>query len=133
MEIIYGIGIDIVKLSRIEQIIQRWGNKFLQRTFTHREIEYCSSKTFPNQHYGARFAAKEAVFKALGTGWSHGVNWLDVEVCIDPNSGQPSISLSGKCLEILGEPSSFRVLVSLSHDREYAIAQAMILKTTKER
>lgn len=133
METIYGIGIDIVKLSRMEQIIQRWGNKFLRRTFTPQEIEYCSSKTFPGQHYGARFAAKEAVFKALGTGWNHGVNWLDVEVCINPDSGQPSILLSGKCLEILGDPSSFRVLISLSHDKEYAIAQAMILKTTKER
>ena len=133
METIYGIGIDIVKLSRLEQAIQRWGNKFLHRTFTQREIEYCSSKTFPGQHYGARFAAKEAVFKALGTGWSHGVSWLDVEVCIVPDSGQPSILLSGKCLEILGDSSSFRVLISLSHDKEYAIAQAMILKTTEER
>ena len=132
METIYGIGIDIVKLSRMEQVIQRWGNKFLRRTFTQREIEYCSSKTFPGQHYGARFAAKEAVFKALGTGWNHGVNWLDVEVCIDPDSGQPSILLSGKCLEILGDSSSFRVLISLSHDKEYAIAQAMILKNTEK-
>ena len=132
METIYGIGIDIVKLSRMEQVIQRWGNKFLHRTFTQRKIEYCSSKTYPRQHYGARFAAKEAVFKALGTGWNHGVNWLDVEVCIDPDSGQPSILLSGTCLEILGDPSSFRVLISLSHDKEYAIAQAMILKTTEK-
>lgn len=128
METIYGIGIDLVNLSRIEHVIQRWGNKFLRRTFTQREIEYCSSKTFPNQHYGARFAAKEAVFKAIGTGWDHGVSWLDVEVCIRPDSGQPCISLSGKCLEILGDPSSFRVLISLSHDKGYAIAQAMIVK-----
>jgi len=130
METIYGIGIDLVSLSRIEQVIQRWGNKFLRRTFTQQEIDYCSSKTFSNQHYGARFAAKEAVFKALGTGWDHGVSWLDVEVRINPDSGQPSISLSGRCLEILGDPASFRVLISLSHDKEYAIAQAMILKTS---
>ena len=128
METIYGIGIDLVSLSRIEQVIQRWGDKFLRRTFTQQEIDYCSSKTFSNQHYGARFAAKEAVFKAIGTGWDHGVSWLDVEVRINPDSGQPSISLSGKCLEILGDPASFRVLISLSHDKEYAIAQAMIIK-----
>jgi holo-[acyl-carrier protein] synthase len=128
MEKIYGIGIDIVNVSRIAQILQRWGDKFLRRTFTQQEIDYCSSKAFPHQHYGARFAAKEAIFKALGIGWNHGVSWHDVEVCVKPDSGQPYISLSGKCLEILGEPSSFRVLISLSHEKEYAIAQAMIVK-----
>jgi holo-[acyl-carrier protein] synthase len=130
METIHGIGIDIVNIARIDQVIHRWGDKFLCRTFTQREIEYCSSKISPKQHYGARFAAKEAVFKALGTGWNSGVGWLDVEVCINPDSGQPSISLSGKCLKILGELSSFRVLISLSHDKEYAIAQAVIVKTS---
>lgn len=128
METIYGLGIDIVNIARIEQVIQRWGDKFLQRTFTPRERAYCAAKAFPNQHYAVRFAAKEAVFKALGTGWNYGVGWLDVEVRPHPESGQPAITLSGKCLDLLGDPSSFRVLISLSHDKEYAIAQAVIVR-----
>jgi len=130
METIHGIGIDLVNIARIDQVIHRWGDKFLRRTFTPREIAYCAAKTFPRQHYAARFAAKEAVFKALGTGWNHEVGWLDVEVSINPDSGQPSIVLADTCLKILGEPFSLRVLISLSHDKEYAIAQAVILKTS---
>jgi holo-[acyl-carrier protein] synthase len=128
METIYGIGVDIVNIARITQAIQRWGEKFLQRTFTRQEMAYCASKTFPTQHYAVRFAAKEAVFKALGTGWNYGVGWLDIEVLVDPTSGQPMVTLSGKALAILGDPASFRVLISLSHDKEYAIAQAVIVR-----
>lgn len=128
METIHGIGIDIVNLARIEQMIQRWGEKFLHRTFTSDEIAYCSSKAFPNQHYGARFAAKEAVFKALGTGWSQGIGWHDIEVQIDPGSGQPSAVLSEKCLNVLGNPPAYQVFITLSHDKGYAIAQALIVK-----
>jgi len=128
MERIYGIGVDLVNTERIKDVLQRWGEKFLRRTFTLQEIAYCSNQAQPHRHYAARFAAKEAVFKALGTGWAQGVGWLDVEVCANPNTGQPYIVLSGKALEILGDPSSWRVLISLSHDHEYAIAQAIIVK-----
>ena len=128
METIYGIGVDIVNIARIAQAIQRWGEKFLQRTFTPQEMAYCASKTFPNQHYAVRFAAKEAVFKALGTGWNYGVGWLDIEVSVEVTAGQPVVMLSGKALAILGDSASFRVLISLSHDKEYAIAQAVIVK-----
>jgi holo-[acyl-carrier protein] synthase len=128
METIYGIGVDLVNIARINRVIERWGENFLRRTFTPREIAYCTAKASPRQHYAARFAAKEAVFKALGTGWDLGVGWLDVEVANRGEAGPPDIILSGKALEILGAPSSFRVLLSLSHDKDYAVAQAVILK-----
>lgn len=127
MERIYGIGIDLVNVARIDHAIARWGETFLRRTFTSQEIAYCSKKAFPFQHYGARFAAKEAVFKALGTGWAKGVTWLDIEVCVNPDSGEPSAVLSGAAREILEPFAPFRVLLTLSHDKDYAIAQAMIL------
>lgn len=129
MEFVHGIGIDIVNIMRIEDTIQRWNDKFLCRTFTPQEIRYCSSKHSPHPHYAARFAAKEAVFKAIGTGWARGVTWHDVEVYNDPHSGRPSIALAGKCLEIMTQFPAYRVLISLSHDTDYAIAQAMILIT----
>jgi len=127
IETIYGIGIDLVHIARIEQMIQRWGNRFLQRTFTPQEIAYCSAKTSPAQHYSGRFAAKEAVFKALGTGWSQGIGWHDIEVCTDARTGQPSVRLSEKCLAVLGHPAAYRVLLTISHDKEYAIAQAVLV------
>jgi holo-[acyl-carrier protein] synthase len=127
METVHGIGIDIVNIARIEKAIHRWGERFLRRTFTPAEIAYCAAKTVPWQHYSGRFAAKEAVFKALGTGWSRGIGWLDVEICVDPESGQPTAHLSDTCLHVLGCPDSVRVLITMSHDKEYAIAQAMIL------
>jgi len=129
METVHGIGIDIVNIARIEQAVHRWGARFLHRTFTPGEIAYCAAKTVPWQHYSGRFAAKEAVFKALGTGWSQGIGWLDVEICVDQNSGQPTVQLSEACLSMLGHPESVRVLITMSHDKEYAIAQAMILLT----
>lgn len=129
METLYGIGVDIVNIPRIEAMLQRWGVKFLQRAFTEAERRYCDGKTSPAPHYAARFAAKEAVFKALGSGWTGGVTWHDVEVRNHPQTSRPDVVLSGKCLDALAEFSAYRVLISLSHDTDYAIAQAMILAT----
>ncbi|HWP46015.1 MAG TPA: holo-ACP synthase [Candidatus Limnocylindrales bacterium] len=122
---IYGIGIDVVRISRLEEVINRRGKRFLERVFTPREIEYCSSKALKIQHYAVRFAVKEAVFKAFGTGWSRGVTWHDVEVFND-EGGRPQVKLSGKCQELAGELQVKQVLISLSHDGDYAIAQALI-------
>lgn len=129
MESIHGIGIDIVNIARVEDMLERWGEKFLRRTFTPQEIAYCSAKTFPGQHYAGRFAAKEAALKALGTGWSQGIGWQDVAVEIDAQTGQPSITLSEKCLDLLGRNATYRMLITISHDKDYAIAQAMLVKT----
>jgi len=122
---VYGIGIDLVRISRIEQMIHRWGPRFLQRTFTPGEIEYCSDKAFKSQHYAARFAVKEAVFKALGTGWSKGVTWHDVEV-FNNERGRPEVKLHGRCQELAAKLEVKRILISISHDQDYAIAQALI-------
>jgi holo-[acyl-carrier protein] synthase len=130
MERIYGIGVDLVNIVRIKHLLHRWGERFLRRTFTPQEISYCAAKARPAQHYAARFAAKEAVFKALGTGWNLGVGWQDVEVQVDAASGQPAAVLHGPAQARLGASGSFRVLLSLSHDKDYAIAQAVIVLTT---
>lgn len=122
---IYGIGIDLVRISRLEEVVNRRGKRFLERVFTPQEIEYCSSKALKIQHYAVRFAAKEAVFKAFGTGWSQGVTWHDVEVFSD-EEGRPQVRLSGKCQQLARELQVKQILVSLSHDGDYAIAQALI-------
>lgn len=122
---IYGIGIDLVRISRMDQMINRWGIRFLQKTFTPREISYCSDKVLKSQHYAARFAVKEAVFKALGTGWSRGVTWHDVEVLND-TTGRPEVKLHGKCQKLAEVLKVKQILITLSHDHEYAIAQALI-------
>src|SRR5262249_9365624 len=89
---ITGIGIDVVQNDRIRQSIERFGDRFLNRVFTEAEIKYCSASGVFEIHYAARFAAKEAAFKALGTGWAEGVTWKDVEVGRLP-SGKPQLHL----------------------------------------
>ena len=89
---IVGLGIDIIEIKKLHDALDRNGNRLKNRTFTKTEIRYCEKHTNKFQHYAARFAAKEAVFKALGTGWSQGVGWHDVEVCNLP-TGNPQLCL----------------------------------------
>ena len=96
---IVGIGYDMVEVSRIESVLSRWGGRFEERVFTQRELEYCKSKKNCTQRMACRFAAKEAAFKALGTGWQLGVGWTDIEVTND-GLGKPSITLSGKAEQL---------------------------------
>lgn len=121
---IYGIGTDIIECVRIAQMIEKHGEVFLTRVYTSEEIAYCSARKAANQHYAGRWAAKEAVLKAIGTGWSRGINWTDVEVVNAPG-GKPSIVLDGKARELCEEHSIAEVLISISHCRNYAIAYAM--------
>src|SRR5437764_1246206 len=95
---IVGTGIDITEVPRIAQTIARRGDRFLQRVFTEEEIRYCDSKANRIERYAARFAAKEAGMKALGTGWSHGVRWRDIEVSRQPG-GRPTMLFHGKAAE----------------------------------
>src|SRR6185436_4904125 len=95
---VLGIGTDLVECLRIAQMIERHGELFLMRVYTRHEIEYCSARKSANQHYAGRWAAKEAVLKALGTGWSRGISWTDVEVRNDLG-GQPQIKLTGGAQE----------------------------------
>lgn len=118
-----GIGIDLVEVSRIREMLEKHGRRFTERTFTPGEITYCSACADPAMHYAARFAAKEAVAKALGTGlWAEGVVWTDIEVIRDPN-GRPTIRLHGAAREHAGESTC---LVSLTHTRDLAMAQVML-------
>ncbi|MFQ5695326.1 MAG: holo-ACP synthase, partial [Terriglobia bacterium] len=96
---IVGTGIDIAEPGRIRQTIERYGERFLQRGFTSAEIAYCERKRNKGERYAARFAAKEATFKALGTGWSAGVRWRDAEVVNLP-TGKPTLRLHGKAKTI---------------------------------
>jgi holo-[acyl-carrier protein] synthase len=122
---IVGTGIDIAEVPRIEASIDRFGDRFLQRIFTKAEREYCESKANRVERYAARFAAKEAAMKAIGTGWNHGVTWRDVEVCRQPG-GRPTIAFHGKAAEFAANLGAVHIALSLSHTAEYAIAQVIL-------
>ncbi|MFZ0136424.1 MAG: holo-[acyl-carrier-protein] synthase [Candidatus Sulfotelmatobacter sp.] len=122
---IIGTGIDIAEVPRIRQSIARFGDRFLQRVYTEGEIRYCDSKANRAERYAARFAAKEAAMKALGTGWSHGVRWRDCEVT-RLAGGRPTISFHGKAGEIATRLGVKHAALSLSHTAEQAIAQVIL-------
>jgi holo-[acyl-carrier protein] synthase len=122
---IVGTGIDIAEVPRIRQSIERFGERFVQRVFTAGEISYCDSKANRMERYAARFAAKEAAMKALGTGWSHGVRWRDCEVTRLPG-GRPTISFHGKAAEFAAKLGVKHAALSLSHTAEQAIAQVIL-------
>jgi holo-[acyl-carrier protein] synthase len=122
---IVGTGIDIAEVPRIRQSIERFGDRFVQRIFTPGEIHYCDSKMNRFERYAARFAAKEAAMKALGTGWNHGVRWRDCEVTRMP-TGRPTMTFHGKAAEFAAKLGAKNVALSLSHTVEQAIAQVIL-------
>jgi holo-[acyl-carrier protein] synthase len=122
---IVGTGIDITEVPRIAEAIERHGDRFLQRIYTEGERAYCDSKANRIERYAARFAAKEAAMKAIGTGWNHGVRWRDVEVSRQPG-GRPTILFHGKAAEFAAKLGAARVALSLSHTAEQAIAQVIL-------
>jgi holo-[acyl-carrier protein] synthase len=121
---IVGVGIDLVQIERFRRVLERHGERFLKRVFTDRERDDCLSRADPARHLAARFAAKEAVLKALGTGLGRGVGWKDVEVTAD-DYGRPICTLRGKALEHLKALGGRKVLVSLAHESGLALAQAV--------
>jgi len=123
--VIIGTGIDIVKVARIAATVERFGERFLNRVFTASEVRYCRSKQNMMERFAARFAAKEAGFKAIGTGWRDGVTWQDVEVGREPG-GRPTLRYSGKAAEFAARLGVRRTSVSLSHTAEQAIAQVIL-------
>ena len=122
---IVGIGVDMAEVSRVREAIERHGERFLKRIFTPAEIAYCRRHRDCYERFAARFAAKEAAMKALGTGWRGGVSWQDFEVSNLP-SGKPCLNLSGKALEIYRGLGSSGLSVSLTHTGAYALAQVVI-------
>lgn len=121
---IVGTGIDITETARIEQALERHGERFARRVFTPGEIAYCEQFKNKAERYAARFAAKEAAFKALGTGWREGVGWRDVEVTHLP-SGKPELRLAGRAEEIARQQGVARMAVSLSHSDRYVVAEVI--------
>lgn len=121
-----GIGIDIVPIPRMRQVLERWQERFLTRVFTPDEIAYCRARKDPVPHFAARFAAKEAGLKALGTGLRLGVSWLELEVQRE-RGGPPMLVLRGRSRELAKARGADRMLLALTHDGDYAIAQAMLV------
>jgi holo-[acyl-carrier protein] synthase len=119
---IKGIGVDIIEIDRIRENIDALGNQFLEKVFTPQEIAYCSGKANRAQHFAARFAAKEAVSKALSIGWAGEFRWKDAELTND-SSGQPHITLYGPLRATLAGASIF---VSISHSHSHVVAMVVI-------
>ena len=123
---IRGIGIDLVQIPRLRRVVERWQDRFLERVFTEEELAYCRARRDPVPHLAARFAAKEAGLKALGTGLRLGVRWRELEVRRE--RGQPPVLvLSGRSRAIGEARGGRRMLLTLTHDGEYACAQAMLV------
>jgi len=122
---IYGTGIDLVMVKRIEEALKRWGERFQRKVFTPYEIHYCLQKRNPSPHFAARFAAKEAFVKALGLGMRRGVHWKDVEVQRGP-LGKPLLKLSGRAWEICQRDKIEGLFLSLTHDHEYSSAMVVL-------
>jgi holo-[acyl-carrier protein] synthase len=117
-------GVDLVETARLQDAIDRHGQAFLERVFTEGERAYCIGKKRQIEHLAGRFAAKEAVLKVLGTGWSNGIAWTDIEVVRD-GDGAPSVVLHGRCKEIAESLGIATIFISLSHTESMAMASAI--------
>jgi holo-[acyl-carrier protein] synthase len=122
---IYGIGIDIVKIQRMKDASEKWGRKFIEKILTENEIEYCFDKKEPYPSLAVRFAAKEALIKAIGS--EIAVNMKDIEI-INTENGRPLIKVSGKLKVFFEEKKIKRCHLSLSHEKEYGTA-CVVLET----
>ena len=128
---ILGIGTDITECLRIARMIERHGELFVNRVYTSEEIKYCQSRKQSTQHFTGRWAAKEAIMKALGTGWRRGITWCDIEVRNEPG-GRPVVAVRGGAKEVVEQLGIAEILVSISHCRSYATATAIAVGRTKE-
>lgn len=124
-EVILGTGVDLIENARVKDMISRWDDRFILRVFTAAEKRYCASKAFPAQHFAARFAIKEAVAKALGTGIGPHMGWRDIEVERNASSGAPSVRFHGAAKKYTDDRGVLRVFISLSHTKHYSMAQAV--------
>lgn len=121
---IVGLGIDIVEVARIGSALEN-SEPMIRRVFTEAEIQYCLDRKNKYQHFAARFAAKEAALKALGTGWQAGIRWRDVEISVG-NSGKPELAFYGKAKEFFSNCGATSVLLSLTHTQSYAVAVVIL-------
>ena len=121
---IVGIGIDVAEVKRIAEVIESQGERFLKRVFTRDEVAYCEQFRNKYERFAGRFAAKEAAMKALGTGWSRGVRWVDVEV-VRHRGKRPSLDLKGVARKIADGLGVKNIALSITHTVEQAIAQVI--------
>jgi holo-[acyl-carrier protein] synthase len=123
---ILGIGTDITECLRVARMIERHGELFINRVYTPEEIRYCQNRKQSTQHFTGRWAAKESILKALGTGWRRGISWLDMEIRNEPG-GQPHVLVRGGIKEIVEQLGVQKLLISISHCRTHATAYAIAL------
>ncbi|MGD8227944.1 MAG: holo-ACP synthase [Desulfobacteraceae bacterium] len=124
---IYGIGVDLVNIKRVERVMERWGDRFIGRVFTPGEREFCDKRVYPASAFALRFAAKEAFSKALGFGMRRGIRWRDIEIFHHP-SGQPYLKLHGRSSRICQEKKITGFHLSLSDEGEYGVAVVVLEK-----
>ena len=124
--VIIGIGTDIIECPRIGMMIEQHGELFLRRVYTDREIRYCQARKHAMEHFAGRWAAKEAILKAIGTGWTRGIAWTDVEVRNQPG-GAPKVYVCGGAKEAAVEKGIVDIMISISHCRTYATAYALAI------
>jgi holo-[acyl-carrier protein] synthase len=128
---VIGIGVDLVDCVRIQRSIDRFGDRFLHRVFTDGEIEYSMSMKFPARHLAARFAAKEAVSKAFGTGIGKAMGWRDIDIRKKP-SGEPFLILGGGAEKLARDRGVTNALITLSHSEQHAVATIVLEGTTSQ-
>jgi holo-[acyl-carrier protein] synthase len=127
---ILGIGTDITECLRIARMIERHGDLFINRVYTPEEIKYCRSRKQATQHFTGRWAAKEAILKALGTGWRRGISWRDIEVRNEPG-GKPVVAVRGGVKDVVEHFGISEIQVSISHCRTHATACAVAIGKPK--
>jgi holo-[acyl-carrier protein] synthase len=125
-----GLGTDITECLRIARMIERHGELFINRVYTPEEIKYCQSRKQATQHYTGRWAAKEAILKALGTGWRKGISWRDIEIRNEP-SGRPVVAIRGGVKEAVEQLGIAEIHVTISHCRSHATATAIAMGKEK--
>lgn len=121
---IVGLGVDIAEVARVQAAIERRGGAFLRRIYTPAEAAYCERFKNKFERYAGRFAAKEAAMKALGTGWSRGIRWIDLEIIREPG-GRPTLKLSGVAQKVADRLGVKRISLSITHTAEQAFAQVI--------
>jgi len=124
---IFGTGIDIIEVERIKNSIEKYSDRFKNKIFTPKEIDYCHSQADPSKHFAARFTVKEAVLKCFGTGMTNGILWKDIEV-ERLKSGQPILNLHGKGKQLFDQLNLKYIHISITHDKKHAVAHAIAEK-----
>jgi len=129
---ILGIGTQVMECTRVRKLIDQHAESFLQQVYTEREVRFCNGKKQSTEQFSALWAAKEAVFRSLGTTWKRGTNWTDVEIICE-NSGNPQVVISGPTRELMAARGVNHIVLSMAFCREFATATSLAIKQTAHR